>query len=164
MSAKDVDWGLIRQPVIRVLLPYITTTTGLPCHTGILNQAIMTVLSLATEKGSTTLTRMSLMASLCTDQGLAQRPLSKGRVRTWGEACMCPHQLYHQSSPFRTVLEKELLYALTPELLEGPGVGTPAEAPLLVLGLLLLRKFSNSFLAFSIFSGKQRCDVTLGFL
>lgn len=62
------------------------------------------------------------------------------------------------------MLEKELLFALTPELVEGPGVGTSAEAPLLVLGWLLLRKFLNSFLALSIFSGEQRCDVTLGFL
>lgn len=104
------------------------------------------------------------MASLCKGRGLVQRPLSKGSARTWGEICMCPQQLYHQSSPFRTVLEKELVFALTPELLEVPGVGTSAEASLLVLGRLLLRKFLNSFLAFSIFSGEQCCDVTLGLL
>lgn len=104
------------------------------------------------------------MASLCKGQGLAQRPLSKGRSRTWGETCTCTHQLYLKSFPFRTVLEKELLFALTPELLEVPGAGTSAEASLLILGRLLLRKFLNSFLAFSIFSEEECCDVTLGLL
>lgn len=106
------------------------------------------------------------MVSLCKDQGLAQRPRSKGRSRTWGEACMsmCLHQLYHQSFTFRTVLEEGLLFALTLKLLEVPGVGTSAEASLLVLGRPLLTKFLKSFLAFSIFSEEQHCDVTLGFL
>lgn len=92
-------------------------------------------------------------------------PLSKGRATTWGETFMCPHQLHHQSFPFsRTGLEEELLFALTPELLEVPGVGTSAEASLLLLGRLLLRKFLTSFLAFSIFSGEQCSDVTLALL
>lgn len=71
----DVSLGcwLIRQPVIRVLLPYITTTTACPAILASQTQAIVTVLSLATEEGSTTLTRMSLLTSLCKDQGLAQR-------------------------------------------------------------------------------------------
>lgn len=99
---------------------------------------------------------MSLTSSLCKGQGLAQRPLSKGWARTWGKTYIFPHQLYHQSFPFRTVLEKGLLFALTLELVEAPG----AEASLLVLGRLLPRKLLNSFLAFSIFSGEQCCDVS----
>lgn len=54
------------------------TTTCLPCHAGILNSSnIMTVIAPATEEGSTTMIRKSLMASLCKSKGLAQRPLTK---------------------------------------------------------------------------------------
>lgn len=54
------------------------TTMCLPCHAGILNPAnIGTAIALATEEGSTTMIRRSLMASLCKGQGLAQRPPTK---------------------------------------------------------------------------------------
>lgn len=87
----------------------------------------MTATALATEEGSATVIRKSLMAPLCKGQGLAQRPLTQMKGSDLGESCISPYQVYHRAGHFtRTVVEKGLLFVLTRKMLEAPGVTTSA--------------------------------------